>query len=60
MGWVARTGMDYIGQDGKPKRVEAGERCDDVPKVSIGWLREQGHIEEVEEKAEPPADGGKG
>lgn len=57
MGYIARNGINYIGKDGKEKRVEAGERCDDVPKASIGWLVEDGHIEKVDD--EPTEDGGK-
>jgi len=47
--YVAVVGMDYPGRDGKPKRVEAGERCDDVPSTSLPWLIADGHVKRVEE-----------
>ncbi|MFI9552645.1 hypothetical protein [Nonomuraea endophytica] len=40
------TGLDYPGKGG-PKRAEPGDVVDDVPKESVGWLVEQGVIEEV-------------
>jgi len=49
VGYVALNGMDYPGRDGKPKRVEAGERCDDVPSTSLPWLIAQGHVKKAED-----------
>jgi hypothetical protein len=48
-GYVALTGIDYRGRDGKPKRVEAGERCDDVPSTALPWLLSQGHVKKAED-----------
>ena len=45
VGYVARTGMDYTDKMGNPKRVEPGERCDDIPARSLPWLLSQGHVE---------------
>jgi len=48
-GYVAVNGIDYIGRDGKPKRVEPGERCDDVPSTALPWLLTQGHVKKAED-----------
>jgi len=34
------------------RRAEPGDVVDDLPKKSISWLLEQGHIEAVEEEGE--------
>ena len=43
-----KTGLHY----GTDKRAEAGAVVSDLPKESIAWLLEQGHIELVAEEAE--------
>lgn len=40
-------GLKFPGPDGKPRRVAAGERCDDVPEDARDWLLEHGHIETI-------------
>lgn len=52
MGYLAKVGLNYPDPQnpGQEKRAEAGERCDDLPKDSIGWLLEQGYIEKVKDK----------
>lgn len=47
-GYVARVGLEYVDRLGKPKRVEPGERCDDIPAHSLPWLLEQGLVEKAE------------
>lgn len=47
-GYVARVGLDYVDRSGKRKRVEPGERCDDVAPRSLPWLLTQGLVEKVE------------
>lgn len=42
-GWVAVVGLDYRTPHGD-KRVEAGDRCDDVPETSAKWLAKDGLI----------------
>jgi hypothetical protein len=44
-GYVARAGLNYTDRTGKPKRVEPGEPCDDVPAHSLPWLLKQGLVE---------------
>jgi hypothetical protein len=50
------AGLDYIS-GGKYRRVEAGEVADDIPGESVGWLREQGLIEDTDEDATPVTEG---
>lgn len=40
------TGLNYPGAD-EHRRAEPGEIVDDLPKKSVGWLLEDGHIEKV-------------
>jgi hypothetical protein len=42
-------GLDFMAPNGKPKRHEAGTVTDDIPRESVRWLLDQGHIEEVED-----------
>lgn len=49
MKYVARVGLDYVTARGEARRVEPGEVAEGLPRKSIGWLREQGLIEEAEE-----------
>jgi hypothetical protein len=42
-------GLDFMAANGKAKRQEAGTVTDDIPRESIRWLLDQGHIEEVED-----------
>lgn len=52
--FIAKTGLDWLDPNtGKPVRVEAGERCDDVPEASQGWLSKQGLIVAVDAKGKP-------
>jgi hypothetical protein len=44
-GYIARVGLNYIDPLGKPKRVEPGEACDDLPNRSMPWLLSQGMVE---------------
>lgn len=46
--YVARVGLDYTDKAGKPKRVEPGETCSDLPAHSLPWLLSQGHVEKKE------------
>lgn len=41
------TGLDYPPD----KRAEVGDIVTDIPKPSVAWLIEQGHIEVVADKA---------
>lgn len=41
----ALTGLNY-----RDKRVEAGAIVEDLPKDSIGWLKEQGLIVQIKEE----------
>jgi hypothetical protein len=45
----ALHGLDFMTPSGKPKRIEPGTITDDIPRESVRWLVEQGHIEEVED-----------
>lgn len=46
--YKVHTGIDYAG-----KRAEPGDVISDLPNKSIGWLMEQGIIEQVE-SVKPP------
>lgn len=48
MRYLVKNGLSYSAK-GEPRRAEIGDVVDDLPKVSIGWLLAQGHIEEAAE-----------
>lgn len=43
--YLVRNGINYE-VDGVEKRAEPDELVDDLPEKAIGWLLEQGHIDE--------------
>ncbi|WP_157251039.1 hypothetical protein [Nonomuraea typhae] len=54
-------GLDYPGKGGL-KRAEPGDVVSDLPRESVGWLIEQGAVEEVRgdgvrTQQEQPGDG---
>lgn len=52
--FIANVGMNWLDpKTGEDIRVEAGERCDDVPPKDHKWLLEQGAITEVDEAGKP-------
>jgi len=44
--FVALVGLDYMA-GGKPVRVEAGKKADNIPARSVSWLLQQGLIKEA-------------
>lgn len=50
--YLVKSGISWY--DGG--RAEPGEIVDNIPRKSIGWLLEQGHIEEVDPDTKPDAD----
>ncbi len=54
MKYEVKVGIDFIGANGKPRRAEAGELVEDIPKASLKWLLEQGIIAEPDK---PKKDG---
>ena len=46
-------GVEYMDRSGKKKRHEPGTVTSELPKDSLPWLIEQGHVEEIgDDKAE--------
>ncbi len=46
MTYTVLTGLDYHDARGKAHRAEPGAVVDNLPKRSIPWLKDQGHIQE--------------
>lgn len=51
--WLVKNGIDYPStRTGEYVRAEIGDEIDDIPPKSQGWLRQDGHIEEIDSEEE--------
>jgi hypothetical protein len=51
---ILADGINYPDGEGGEKRAEHDEIVEDLPKKSVPWLLEQGHIEEAKaDKSDP-------